>query len=183
MYRLFVLLFVLSSCGGDSSVQPKPLGYLGLDYGKPEYITSGVKDTYEFMMNKQAVFQNLENGWAKINYPKLRASIDITYRPVDGNLRGLMMESEKLTFSHAVKADEISAQPYEDFERGNYGKIYEVKGNAATNIQFNITDSTANFLTASLYFKVTPNFDSIEPAVKYIESDIKVLMESLRWSQ
>jgi gliding motility-associated lipoprotein GldD len=57
--------------------------------------------------------------------------------------------------------------------------FYQVGGNAATNAQFYVTDSTRNFVTASMYFYSKPNFDSILPAADYIKNDMKQMIESL----
>ena len=53
--------------------------------------------------------------------------------------------------------------------------MYEITGNAASHIQFHITDSTNNFIKGSLYFYAKPNYDSILPAVAYIKEDICIL--------
>ena len=57
----------------------------------------------------------------------------------------------------------------------------EVTGNAASPLQFYLTDSIHHFVNGALYFEVQPNYDSILPAVKFIEKDIKHLMETLEW--
>ena len=59
--------------------------------------------------------------------------------------------------------------------------FYEVGGNAASQSQFYVTDSTEHFLTGSLYFYAKPNYDSILPAAKYLEKDIKHIMETVKW--
>ena len=59
--------------------------------------------------------------------------------------------------------------------------FYEVGGNAATNIQFYVTDSTKNFVTGSLYFYAKPNFDSILPAASYIKADVRKIIETMKW--
>ena len=105
----------------------------------------------------------------------------MTYRPVNGNLKELLLEAEKLTYKHAIKADEISAQPFENQEKRTYGSLLEVSGNAASPIQFHLTDSTRHFITGALYFEVQPNYDSILPAIKYLEQDIKHMMETFEW--
>ena len=61
--------------------------------------------------------------------------------------------------------------------------FYQVGGNAATNAQFYVTDSTKNFVTASMYFYSKPNFDSILPAADYIKNDMKQIIESIKWKQ
>ena len=59
--------------------------------------------------------------------------------------------------------------------------FYEVGGNAASQSQFYLTDSTEHFLTGSLYFYAKPNYDSILPAAKYLEKDIRHIMETVKW--
>ena len=62
-----------------------------------------------------------------------------------------------------------------------YGMVYEVEGNAATPVQFYVTDRKKHFIRGAVYFNVKPNYDSILPAAHYIKNDILVLMESLEW--
>ena len=62
-----------------------------------------------------------------------------------------------------------------------YGMYYMINGDAATQSQFYVTDSTNHFLKGALYFEVKPNFDSIYPAVKYLRDDIRTLMETISW--
>ena len=59
--------------------------------------------------------------------------------------------------------------------------FYEVVGNAASQAQFYVTDSTQHFLSGSLYFYVKPNYDSILPATEYVKNDIRKIMETLQW--
>ena len=41
----------------------------------------------------------------------------MTYRPVENNLKELLLEAEKLTFNHTIKADGISSVPYANKEK------------------------------------------------------------------
>ena len=61
--------------------------------------------------------------------------------------------------------------------------FYEVLGDAASQAQFYVTDSTQHFVTGSLYFRAKPNYDSIYPAAIYLQKDIRKIMESLRWRE
>ena len=86
-----------------------------------------------------------------------------------------------MTQKHVIKADEIAEQPFLNQKRRVFGMFYEVGGNAASQSQFYVTDSTKHFLSGSLYFYAKPNYDSILPAADYLKNDIKHIMESLRW--
>ena len=180
--KIVLLLFafgILMSCE-EESVLPKPTGFLRLAYPKAKYQKS-VTVPYEFETNKIANVKVNGKYWMKIEYPKLNASIDITYRPVHNNIIELLKESEKLTTKHAIKADAIYYDAFENDSEKVYGKLSNVTGNAASAIQFHITDSTKHFLTGALYFNTPPNYDSIYPAIKYIEKDIIRLMNTAKW--
>lgn len=107
----------------------------------------------------------------------------MTYRPVENNLNELLQEAEKLTFNHAIKADGISSRPYADADKQVYGSVFEVTGNAASPIQFHVTDSSKHFITAAVYFNVQPNYDSIKPAIDFLKKDVAHLIESLEWKE
>ena len=172
-----MLLFV--SCNEETL--PKPKAFLRLTYENTEYKKISIDCPYTFEVSNDVKILYDKKCWITIEYPKLKASLNITYRPVENNLKELLRESEKLTYNHAIKADGISAKPYENIKKGKYGALSEVTGNAASPLQFHLTDSTKHFITGALYFKVQPNYDSIYPAIKYIEEDIKHLMETLEW--
>ena len=106
----------------------------------------------------------------KGDYPSMKGSIFITYKSVEGNLNELLSDAQKLSYEHVVKADNILEQPYINPESRVYGMFYEVEGDAASQSQFYLTDSTRHFVTGSLYFYAKPNYDSILPAAVYLES-------------
>ena len=58
----------------------------------------------------------------------------------------------------------------------------EISGNAASQIQFHVTDSSKHFLKGSLFFYSKPNYDSILPAVEYIKKDMIQMLETLQWN-
>jgi len=176
---LIPVLALFTSCNDD--VLPKPNAFLRLEYPKATYkkVISGCPYTIQISQFSEIEFQN--NCWAKIHYPTLNATIHLTYRSVNNNLNDVLKEIEKLTFEHTIKADAINVQPFENRQKRIFGKIINVEGNVASNIQFHATDSTRNALFGALYFKVKPNYDSILPAIKYIETDIKNLMETIEW--
>ena len=80
-----------------------------------------------------------------------------------------------------IKAEEIPERVFIAPENRVYGILFTVVGNAASQLQFFLTDSTDHFLMGSLYFYSRPNYDSIMPASKYVGRDVIHLMETLRW--
>jgi gliding motility-associated lipoprotein GldD len=180
-FLLLLVILVFQSCKNETIPKPKP--YLKLQYPEATYVNYNFNCPYTFEISNLATVHLRDNCWLKIEYPHLKATIHITYRSVDNNLNEILTEVEKLTFEHTVKADVINAIPYENFNKKVYGKLYAVEGDVATNIQFRVTDSVKNVLAGALYFYAKPNYDSILPAIKYIEKDIIHLVESLEWKK
>jgi gliding motility-associated lipoprotein GldD len=176
---LFILIVTLVSCNED--VLPKPVGYLSLTYPSNSYKNLTLNRPYDFEMSEFAVINDQRKNWLKIQYPKLKASIHITYRPIQNNLKEILTESEKLVYEHAVKAEEIITKNFENFDKRVFGSMQEISGNAASQIQFHLTDSTHNFIKGTLYFYTKPNYDSILPAVEYVKKDIIRIVETLTW--
>lgn len=178
---LFLFLSIFLSCKED--VLPKPKAYLSLTYPTKKYKDLELKRPYTFKIPKATTVLDSKNNWLTIKYPKLKASIDITYRPINNNLKELLTEAEKLVFKHTAKAEQIIPKDFINSEKRVFGSIYEITGNAASHVQFHVTDSTKNFIKGSLYFYARPNYDSILPAVNYIKEDILHLVETLEWKE
>ena len=174
-------LFCVVSCKED--VMPKPKAYLSLEYPKKTYEKLNLNRPYSFYVLQNTTIVDEKNNWLKIKYPNLKATIDITYRPVKNNLTELLTEAEKLVFKHAVKAEQIIPKDFINPNKKVFGSLYEITGNAASHLQFHATDSTHNFIKGALYFYARPNYDSILPAVDYIKTDILELIETLEWKK
>lgn len=178
---LSIFILCLSSC--KKEVLPKPQAYLALDYPKATY--KGFVDSingYSFQKNDLASVKKTSSNSLEVHYPEMKATIFINYKPVDNNLDLLLKDAQKLTYEHFIKADQIIEHPFENPENDLTGILYEIEGNAATNVQFYATDSQKNFLVASLYFYAKPNFDSIYPAKEYLHKDMVNILESLQWN-
>lgn len=181
MNKLLYLLVIILFLGCKEDIIPKPKGYLSLNYPAKKYKKTTTITPYSFEIATNATLINLPKGWIKIKYPKLKASIDITYRPLNNNLKELLTEAEKLVFEHTVKADQITSNKFNNKEQRVFGSMFDITGNSASQIQFHITDSTKHFLKGSLFFRTKPNYDSILPAVNYIKQDMIHLIETIEW--
>lgn len=178
---IFVSLLFFASCSKNST--PKPNAYLALNYPEAKYSTyKNSFHNFTFDLNSLATVKEVKPTAFEIYYPSMNATVFLNFKTVtNDNLDGLLKDAQKLTYEHFIKADEIVEQPYLNDDEKVFGMFYNVKGNAATNVQFYATDSTKNFLTASLYFYAQPNFDSILPATHYIQKDMRQMLESLKW--
>ena len=174
-----LLALTVISCKND--VLPKPASFLRLDYPEAKYVNFENTCPFTFQMNEDAIIKGEKECGFAITYPKMKATIYLTYKPVHGNIDKLLRDAQKLTYEHVIKADDILEQPYLNPEKKVYGMFYQVDGNAATNSQFYVTDSTKHFLIGSMYFYAKPNFDSIMPAATYVKNDMQRLMETFKW--
>ena len=174
-------------CGNDPSL-PKPKGYLRLEYPDAQYkkVTSSLPFSFDKNALSASVSKVKTSGNVRgldVKYPSLKATIYLSYKTVDNNLDSLLRDAQNLTQKHTMKADEITYKPFENPVDKVYGMLYEVGGDAASQSQFYVTDSTEHFLSGSLYFYAKPNYDSIYPASEYLKKDIKRLMESIKWKE
>lgn len=181
-FILFLLIALTFSCKNDPL--PKPRAFLALEYPPAKYSPVDLGCPYVFEMNTVARISASKTNvpcWINIDYPPMKATIFLTYQEVNNNLDSLLRDAQRLPLQHTIKADFIEGDVYTNSLNDTYGMFYEVEGNAASQAQFYLTDSTDNFITGSLYFNQKPNFDSIMPAASYIKDDMRHLMETLTW--
>lgn len=189
--RAFLIAFLLvatclflPSCSSDSV--PKPRGYYRIDFPKKEYqqLINDFPFTFSYPVYASIEPDNsrlAEKYWVNVYFPYYKARIHISYKDAQGRLDSLVEDTYKLTYKHAGKADAISQTVYSDSENRVFGLLYQVKGNAASSYQFYVTDSVKHFLRGALYFSVTPNKDSLAPAIDFFGKDVQKLMETVRW--
>jgi len=182
-----IILFI--SCGKDPV--PKPKAFLRLEYPKAAYKEINQQLPFSFEKNNLAnkidtnkISTDKKTFGIDITYPSLKGTIYITYKKIQKtNLEPYLLDAQNITQKHAQKADEIIEQPYINLKNRVFGMLYEVGGNAASQLQFYVTDSINHFVTGSLYFYAKPNYDSIFPAANYLKKDIEHIMETLKWKE
>jgi gliding motility-associated lipoprotein GldD len=188
MKRYLVLPIIALFMGCGDEPLPKPKAYLRLEYPAPQYNPVNIPQLpFSFDKNDLAEpitsVKTIDKTYGvDITYPSLKGTIYLTYKKVENdNLDSLLRDAQNLTQKHTIKADEIASNLFENKKEKVYGMFYEIGGDAASQSQFYLTDSTSHFLSGSLYFYAKPNYDSIYPAAEYLKRDIKRMMESLKW--
>lgn len=183
MKKFFLLIVAFTfSCKNDPI--PKPKAFLALKYPPATYSPVDLGCPYIFEKNDITSISPAKVNvpcWVNLDYPQMRATVFLTYQIVNNNLDSLLRDAQRLPLQHTIKADFIEGDIYTNPAHNTYGMFYEVEGNAASQAQFYLTDSTNHFITGSLYFDQKPNFDSIMPAASYVKEDIRHLMETLQW--
>ena len=177
-----VLFFLFVACQ-EGAYLPKPKAQLNLDYPQARYNPIESTCPYLFDINASAAFVPLENCESKVEYPRMKATIYLSYRPIKNNLDSLLSDAYQMPSKHIIKASEIPEKVFINPENRAYGTLFRIVGEAASQAQFFVTDSVNHFLVGSLYFYTRPNFDSILPAARHVEKDMVKLMESLRWKE
>ena len=181
-----LLLILLMGVSCQRNYTPKPRGYLKIDFPEKEYIHFDSTCPFSFT---HPVYSRVlpdtdfysEPCWINIEFPSFKGIIHISYKKVDGNLYKYMEDSRSLAYKHTIKADAIRETVYSDPEADVHGILYDIKGDAASSLQFYLTDSNNHFLRGSLYFKVEPDKDSLAPVIAYFKEDIIQLIESFEW--
>ncbi len=184
--RTFVLLaFVHLVVSCDEPVIPKPKGYFRIDLPEHTYQTAEFeKCPFRFEIPVYAAVlpdtnRLSEPCWWYILFPKFNAALYISYKPVKNNLFQFIEDAHSLAYSHTVKANEINQRKILIGRNG--GLMYEIGGNAASPLQFYITDSVNHFLRGSLYFNALPNADSVAPVTRFLQTDIENMVQTLDW--
>ena len=184
---LFMGMMAFSGCHHDKN--PRPRGYIRIDMPDKEYRLFDSIYPYTFLMASISRFvpdtsDLAEDHWGNIVYPDHKATIHLSYKPVgsDHDLNQYFEDARTFAQRHIPKATSIREEVISHESRQTHGVLYQIRGKeAASPIQFYVTDSTDHFLRGALYFEVTPNNDSLAPVIRYIEEDIRQLMESLEW--
>ena len=181
MRAFFFLIILIQIVGCGSNTQPKPNAYLSLEYPTPNYEEVHDLQNFSFEYNTFATINAKRTNVPRLVYPQMRATLYLNYNPVQRNLDSLLNDAYQLPYKHLSKAESIPEKLFVNEEKKVFGTLFSVVGNAASQYQFFLTDSTKHFLVGSVYFYARPNYDSIYPAAHYLQKDLIHLIESFKW--
>lgn len=182
-----VIALLFSSCGSDEeAIAPKPRGYFRIAFPEKKYVLYDSVCPFTFEIPTYSNVQpdknvRAEPCWINLNFPKFQGTLHLSYKPVNNNIQSYLEDTYTLASKHQIKASGIEEQLVKKDADKVYGLIYQIKGNAASSVQFFLTDSVHHFIRGALYFNAVPNTDSIAPVVEFIEKDIEHLITTFRW--
>lgn len=187
-----LLLFVCSvlflfSCQERDIKVPKQRGYFRIDLPERNYVEFPEKDfPYSFNVPSYAKIEKdtdegAEPYWINVQFPTMKATVHISYRNLHNNLDEVVEDAHYLAFHHEVRADAINTKEFHYDDKNVHGLLFDIKGDAASLLQFCVTDSTKNFVRGALYFNVPPNKDSLAPVANFIREDIIEMISSFEW--
>lgn len=192
--RTIVLLFFFSSCflfqscdgDDDEVISPKPRTYFRLTFPEKKYVTYNGDCPFSceipvYSQMKADDEATAEPCWLNLDFPSFHGRLHLSYKPVNGNIDNYLEQTYTMTSRHQIKASGIEEQLISKESAHVYGLIYNVEGNAASSLQFFLTDSTRHFLRGALYFYAVPNTDSIKPVVDFLQKDIQHMIETFHW--
>ena len=85
--------------------------------------------------------------------------------------------------AHNFRAQGVIENTWLNPEKNVYGNTFEITGNVACNYIFYLTDSTNHFFSAELLFMAKPNYDSLQPVIRFIESDLRHIVQTFQWEK
>lgn len=191
IFLLYVIPALLPGC--HEKYTPKPRSYFRIDFPEKKYHPLENGFPYQFEIPVYSTIEknpyHTENpNWINVAIPENHAEIHISYYDLDGKtqagksqLNEFMEETHELAYKHSIKADAIQEQVFMNPDKKVYGLIYRINGNAASPLQFFLTDSTSHFLRGALYIQVVPNIDSLKPVIEFLEPDIIHMIETTTW--
>lgn len=183
-FLILLLILLSASCRKEST--PKPRGYYRITFPEKIYHQMNKPLPYDFLLPVYAaVTPDLlspdQKDWVTVEIPGNHAQIHISYKKIDHNLPQLIEEARYLVYKHDKKASSIDEQIFVNFGKRTFGTLYTLKGNAASPMQFYLTDSVSHFLRGALYIKEVPNYDSLRPVIQFLSSDVIKMIESTEW--
>lgn len=181
-------LLLFASCSGNHDYSPKPRGYFRIDFPKKEYQTYEGGCPFTFEYPKYAVIEpdkapKAKPCWLNMQFPQFNGTLHLSYEHIlsKKEFNELIEDAHKLSFKHTVKASSIDQGSIRYPDRKIYGIYYTIEGNAASSVQFYLTDSTRNYIRGALYFNTEPRLDSIQPVLTFVKKDVDMMIKSLKW--
>lgn len=193
-YVIIVFLLVLFvSCNQEKVYAPKPRLYPKIDFPNRAY-KPFQEDYCNFSFNmpayghviKDSLFfeeKPLNPCWFDIVLPPFNGRLHFSYYPISSRAEYDKLVDDAFTFveKHDIKANYRAENTISNkYDIG--GIIFEIDGPVASPIQFFLTDTTTNFLRASLYFnnKVAP--DSMKVVHEWVKEDVVQLISTFQFA-
>ncbi|PWS27719.1 gliding motility lipoprotein GldD [Pedobacter yonginense] len=185
----FILLLILAACN-NNDYSPKPKAYYRIEFPKKQYTSFNRPVPFSFEYPTYATIEqdksrDAHKDWYNLHFKQFNGFLHLTYYDVSGKgeYDEMVEDARKLAFKHTIKATAIDQKMINYPDRRVYGIYYAIEGNTASSVQFFLTDSAQHYFRGALYFNERPQYDSIEPVVKFIKKDIDKMISTFKWKQ
>jgi len=193
IYLFIITAFIGVACSNEEEETfyvPKQRGYLRINLPEPKYVQTPDSLPYSFEYSAHAKLLNdtsvvTERYWFELYYPQFTSNIDISYRKINNNknfFRDYVNDSHTLVGKHHFKASGITETTFKT-AKGYSAIVFELRGDVPSQFQFYVTDSTQNFLRASLYFPTNLHNDSLAPVIDFVKEDMLHMIRTLEWKK
>jgi gliding motility-associated lipoprotein GldD len=192
--RLFLLLLTLctvfNAC--EPSYTAKPRSYPRIEIPSKKYdwyisdqcpYTFKYPSQYTISQEEKYFDETLQTPcWINISYAPFKQRFHLSYKPIDtkNTLEKLESEARKLTNKHIQKADFIDPTRVLN-QYGVEGILFDVGGNAASALQFYVSDRKQHFVRGALYFYSSVNADSMQPMIVSSRADLDTFLQTIHW--
>lgn len=183
----FILLLVITACQ-NNDYSPKPKAYFRIEFPKKQYAEFNQPVPFNFEYPTYASIEqdksrDAQKDWYNLHFKQFNGFLHLTYYDVSGKgeYDEMVEDARKLAFKHTIKATAIDQKVINYPDRRVYGIYYAIEGNTASSVQFFLTDSAKHYFRGALYFNERPQYDSIEPVVKFIKKDIDKMISTFKW--
>jgi len=187
IFASFILALFFIACQ-NNNYTPKPKGYFRIAFPEKKYISLNNSAPFTFEYPVYARLEadkgrDAEPFWYNLHFGSFNGYLHLTYYDVNKKNKydELVEDARSLAFKHTVKASAIDQKLINYPDKKVYGVYYAIEGNTASSVQFFLTDSAKHYFRGALYFNERPQYDSIEPVVKFIKKDIDHLISSFKW--
>ena len=181
---LFFFTLMTFSC--NETNLPKQNGFFRIEFKKPYYSVYEEIDTpFKFYYNSSSTnLDQIGSDQFLFDYKDLNLSLNLSFYNINSSqdLEKKARDFSLILDTHTKKSNGVILREYDNDNKSIFGKLYEIKGDVASPLQFYLTDSVSNFISGSVNLKFKSNYDSIYPSIQYVKNDILVLFESINWN-
>ncbi|HMS70233.1 MAG TPA: hypothetical protein PKD18_18935 [Saprospiraceae bacterium] len=194
LFASVLLTLMLISCGSQPEKTPKPHMYPRVIFPQKHYVSfDQAKCNMTFEYPDYMAFEQdtnffeekpLDPCWFDLEAKGLMASLHFSYYPIQNRARfdELVTDVFKLVGEHNIKANYRNEQIIDNADQNVHGLYFEIEGAVASPLQFYLSDSTRNFVRASLYFNSKVNADSTKIVYDFIKQDVDRMIETWKWT-
>lgn len=211
LFVLLVFAAGLIACNSDFTPKPKGYAAVKLPdaghykaFNDPGYPYSFEYPSYAVILKDSSYFGEKPETPFSVNVelPALRCKFYLSYRiiggtatykvpdPKTGKYRDstaintfdkLLTDAYDLSNKNMVYKSEGGGDSLMVTPNGIRGVFFNAQGNAASPMQFFVSDSTKHFLRGSVYYDASPNADSTAPVTRFLYPELQHLINTLKW--
>ena len=186
LYCIVIFLLLLGCSANEESV-PLPKSYLRIDFPQKSFHSLNSKCPFSFEIPDYCFsaekFTKLPPCYKTLIFPDFKAELLCSYKKIDSSVFTLIEQIRSNVDAHNFRAQGVIENTWLNPEKNVYGNTFEITGNVACNYIFYLTDSTNHFFSAELLFMAKPNYDSLQPVIRFIEYDLRRLVQTFQWEK